>query len=67
MLVTPVLSSTFGKRKSPEPLENPDATKRARKTGDDRIKEIEATIASLKKQAEGSKGRIFEMEDEEDS
>ena len=57
----------FGKRKSPEPLENPEVSKKARKTGEERIKDIEATIASHKKQAEGSKGRIFEVEDEEDS
>ena len=64
----PVLSSILRKRKSPEQSEEEEEEERPRKrkSGEERIVALEKMIASMKKVAPKKKGRVFEIEDEED-
>ena len=65
MALRPVISSRLWKRQATKPPDNEGTSRKNQKTGDERIKEIQATIASLKKKAEQSKGRILEVEEED--
>ena len=63
----PVLSSLCRKRKSPEHSEEEEEENpRKKKSGEERITALERMIASMKKAAPKKKGRVFEIEDEED-
>ena len=64
----PVLSSISHKRKSPEHSEEEEEEERPqkKKSGEERILALERMIASMKKTVPKKKGRIFEIEDEED-
>ena len=64
----PILSSVSRKRKSPEHSEdeNQEDKPLKKKSGEERITALERMIASMKKAATKKKGRIFEIEDEED-
>ena len=64
----PVISSTSRKRKTPENSENEEEEEnpRKRKSGEEWITALERMIASMKKNGPKKRGRVFEIEDDED-
>ena len=64
----PVISSTSRKRKTPENSENEEEEEnpRKKKSGEERITALERMIASMKKNGPKKRGRVFEIEDDED-